>query len=146
MNIESKLLVNIQVSKNTIFRIEDEIIELQPEMLFMLHIKQQELSSIKLEEPLSLTLRLHEKALLNQLEEFQKVKLLCEVPAESVELFIKLFFGENQPVISELICSEFVEGMTDLLISPCSYRESVKYSNSIRDRKQYIFDNFSHSN
>lgn len=145
MNIESKLLVNIQVSKNTIFRIEDEIIELQAEMLFMLHIKQQELSSIKLEEPLALTLRLHEKAQLNQLEEFQKVKLLCEVPTESVELFIKLFFGENQPVISKLICSEFVEGMTDLLISPCTYRESIKYSDSARDRKQYIFDNFSQS-
>ncbi|HDY92793.1 MAG TPA: hypothetical protein ENH67_20285 [Pseudoalteromonas sp.] len=145
MNIESKLLVNIQVSKNTIFRIEDEIIELQPEMLLLLHIKQQELSSIKLEEPVPLTLILHKKAQLNQLEEFQKVKLLCEVPTESVELFIKLFFGENQPVICKLICSEFVEGMTDLLISPYSYRESIKYSDDVRDRLQYIFDNFSHS-
>lgn len=146
MNIESKLLVNIQVSKNTIFRIEDEIIELQPKMLFMLHIKQQELSCIKFEEPAPLTLILHEKAQLNQLEEFHKVKLLCEVPAESVELFIKLFFGENQLVISELICSEFVEGMTDLLISPYSFRESINYSDDERDRLQYIFDNFSHSN
>jgi hypothetical protein len=145
MNIESKLLVSIQVSKNTIFRNEDEIIELQIGSLFMIHVKQQELSSIKLEEPVPLTLILHEKAQLNQLEEFQKVKLLCEVPAESVGLFVKLFFGENQPVISKLICSEFVEGMTDLLISPCSYRESINYSDNVRDRLQYIFDNFSHS-
>lgn len=145
MNIESKLLINIQVSKNTVFRSEDEIIELLPSTIFMLHIKQQELSSVKLEEPTALTLKLHEKAQLNQLEEFQKVKLICEVPAESVGLFIKLFFGENQPVIAELICSEFVEGMTDLLISPCTYRESIKYSDSARDRKQYIFDNFSQS-
>lgn len=145
MNIESKLLINIQVSKNTVFRSEDEIIELLPSTLFMLHVKQQELSSIKLEEPVPLTLTLHKKTQLNQLEEFQKVKLLCEVSAESVGLFIKLFFGENQPVIAELICSEFVEGMTDLLISPHTYRENIKYSDSIRDRKQYIFDNFSHS-
>lgn len=146
MNIESKLLINIQVSKNTVFRSEDEIIELLPCTLFMLHIKQQELSSVKLEEPTALTLKLHEKAQLNQLNKFHKVKLLFEVPTESSELFIKLFFGENQPVIAELICSEFIEGMTDLLISPCTYRENIKYSDSIRDRKQYIFDNFSHSN